>query len=288
MKKIRQLVACTLFATGPLHAATLIEYHFDSPESYLFNGSTPATRYDDQSGHHHAVEFNRVTTRLSDYPFATSRPDLNGLDYSARTKYGAAETVGRVQGLESINLNATNSFTMEGWIYLEEASAGTLWDIRASVNNSGGAANSVFNLKYTADGTLTAVFNAQGKAAPALQATSTLQLNAWTHIAYIKSDSTIKIYINGEEAGSLTHGDIARKLPITLSAITLAGNIQGRFDDFRLSDTALTPEELGYHAPFTPVPEPSTTALLLLSVAAGGWRMVRRSRNAAPQPSTAS
>ncbi len=283
IKKICLLLASGIFAAGSLHGATLIEYHFDHPERYIFNpvDSSQATRYYDQSGHNHTVEFNRVTTRQTNHPFSTSRPDLDDVDYSAETKYGALATSGKVKDFESINLNATNSFTLEGWIYLEVASAGTLWDIRAAVNNSGASASSLFSLRYEEDGTITARFNAQGKAAPNLDATVKLELNAWTHVAYTKSGTTIKIYINGVEAGSLTHADIGRALPKTLSNFIIAGNIQGRFDDFRLSDTALTPEQLGYHAPFTPdpIPEPSTAALLILS-AAGGWMMSRRRKSA--------
>ncbi len=270
-----------LFAAGSLQAATLIEYNFDNPWTRKPTETTTATSYDDQSGNGHTVNFNRISNRYANNPFSVSRPDLDELDYSGRTRF-TVDTNGSVTGIASINLNTTRTFTMEGWVnaesYAAYGSSSVLWSIGASKNNTGGNATSVFSLSYTTDGTIQARFYSQGVNSYTLNADVKLELNTWTHLAYVKKSNAIEIYVNGVLAGSYSSsGTTDRTLPINLSSMYIASNIYGAFDDFRLSDRALLPSELGFHSPFTPepVPEPSTTALLLFGVA-GGWMMARR------------
>lgn len=288
IKNICLLIAGGIFAAGSLQAATLIEFNFDNPQT-----ADDRTSYTDQSGNGHTVNFNRVSSKYNRYPFSTSHPELNGFDYSGRTRYHLGEnqgTNGTVSNLGSINLNlGLKEFTMEGWVYLEDfalinniAVGGTLWSIGAKVSNSGTNATSVFNLTYTSNGIVEGRFNAQSQGGGTIVFNTGIQLelNSWTHLAYVKHRSSVDIYINGSLVLTATDAVIARSLPETLSSISIASNIYGAFDDFRLSDKALLPSELGYHTPFTPepIPEPSTTALLIFGVIAGSWKMMRRQR----------
>jgi len=275
--KICLLMVGGLFTAGFLQGATLIEYNFDQRGTWNPTEITTASSYDDQSGNGHTVKFNRISDRYANYPFSASEPSLEGFDYSGRTRF-AADTNGSVNGVGSITLNRT--FTLEGWVYAESyaqyGSSSILWSVNATKNNSGANATSTFSLSYTADGTIRARFYSQGANAYNLDANVSLELNTWTHLAYVKKSNAIEIYVNGVLAGSYSSsGTTDRALPKDLSSIVVASNIYGAFDDFRFSNTALSPENLGYHSPFTVIPEPSTTALLFFGVA-GGWMMARR------------
>lgn len=256
------LIAGFALALAHVQAAVLIQYNFD--ERLPGNMS-----YADQSGNGYQINFNRTVAHNADYPFVSSHPGLSGHDFSGRTVYNAA-TSGGAQNVSSINLNTTKRFTMEGWINLEgyatisgNPSGGTLWNLTSSAGGT-----SQFALRYTAEGVVQLVWNSQSQSGGTRVRDVedyVLPLNSWTHLAYVKDALDIKIYINGELMLTyIESGITSRTLPTELSTVTVGSNIYGKFDDFRLSDQALTPEELGFHTPFTAIPEPATVGLFLL------------------------
>ncbi len=274
MKRLLNALAATLFcaAANSLQAATLIQYNFDTQLS--------SKSYADQSGNGRTVNFNRDVTKSSKYPFSLSHPALSGLDYSASTKYNAA-TSGTVTNVSGINLSTNNQFTMEGWVYLEGfanisgAQGGTLWSISSSTGGT-----SLFKLGYDSTGAVIASFNSQSQSVGTRNYTTstTLSLNTWYHVAYVKTAVDIKIYVNGTLVDTFSESGVtSRALPAALSAIAIGGNIYGEFNDFRLSDTALTAGQLGYNTPFT-VPEPGLSLTLIGAGILGGFSLARRRR----------
>ncbi|MCK9304256.1 MAG: LamG domain-containing protein [Bacteroidales bacterium] len=250
-----------------------ITYNFDEQET--------SKSYLDQSGNDHTVKFNRAAGVRTNYPFATEHPSISGTvtnpvypelfgkDRSARTYYNAS-TIGYVSSKENINLADTGLFTMEGWINLEgfaEPTAGapvggTIWYMGSAGTAEG---TSVFALKYTAEGVVQGQFNALSQPGGTRTFTTefTLSLNSWTHIAYVKASNRVRIYVNGELIYTFIESGISsRPMPINLTACHIAHNIKGRFNDFRLSNVELTPSQLGYFNPCTPVPLKGTTLLV--------------------------
>ncbi len=261
-----------LFAQAA-RAATLIEYRFD-------DRLTPS-RIVDMSGNDHNASFNRDVSIHASYPFSTTFPELAPSDKSGRARYNA-QFSGAVTNVSTIDISANNQFTMEGWVYLEGFArygspqvtyGGTLWSI---ASEDGGTSR--FALRYTNDGTVEATFNSKSQDGGQRTFNTGVQLalGVWTHIAYVKTTTAVQVYINGVGYNYSVPGITSRLLPAELSGITVAANIYGRFDDFRFSDVALAPEELGFYAPFTPVPEPSGVAMLLMGGALGGGFLARR------------
>ena len=254
-----------LCAASAAQGATLIEYNFDT--------QIDSESYADQSGNGYDLIFNRNVSISANYPFATSHPELAPVDRSGRTRYNAT-TTGEVSGATSINLNTTQTFTMEGWIYLEgfatisdSPQGGRLWAVASSTGGT-----SRFALQYNSSGQIQATFNSRSQAGGTrtINTGVTLDLNEWVHLAYVKTASAVLIYMNGALIETYSEASITnRALPTSLDSISVASNIYGYFDDFRFSNTALSPEELGYYTPFTTVPEPSTLALLAGTLGTG-------------------
>lgn len=276
MNKIRSLLLIAGFSLGLTlaQAAVLIQYDFD--ERLPGNMS-----YADQSGNGHQLTFNRTVGRNADYPFVGSYPSLVDFDYSAQTTYNA-DTVGTVANAGNINLDTTRQFTMEGWINLAgystisgNAQGGVLWRLNGTAGGT-----SRFALLYNSAGEVQLQWNSKSQSGGMRTRTVedyVLPLDTWTHLAFVKESAEVKIYINGELMLTYVEAGItSRTLPTELSSIVVAQNIYGRFDDFRLSDQALSPEELGFHTPFTAIPEPATVSLLVLMGLTGGVYAKRR------------
>jgi len=156
---------------------------------------------------------------------------------------------------------------MEGWVNLQgiaevdgTPTGGILWNPRSSVGGT-----SSFLLGYTSEGIVRGEFNSRSQPGGIrhLLTEFTLPMNTWTHLAYVKDSMDVKLYINGEQVVRLIESGItSRGMPISLTALTVAQNIYGFFDDFRFSDEALAPNELGYFKPFTPIPPKSTVLIV--------------------------
>jgi len=284
MKRLLPALATTLFcvAASSLQAATLIQYNFDSPISNYVDSQLVNTSYADQSGNGRTVNFNRVVSQSANDPFATSHPSVANLDFGARTRYNAA-TAGSVTNLSGINLNTNKEFTMEGWVYLEGFTSisgsgvgGTIWSLSSSTGGT-----SLFALGYNSSGVVTAAFNARSQSDGTRNFTTstTLSLNTWHHVAYVKTALDIRIYVDGVLVNTFSEVNItSRALPTALSSASIGGNIFGTFDDFRLSDVALTADQLGYHEPFTVIPEPGLSLTLIGAGLMGGFTLVQRRR----------
>lgn len=271
MKK-RLLIA--LVALGSLVAwtakgdqDTLIQYNFDSKTD-----ANSRSEFQDDSGNGRWLRFNRVAGLFDDYPFSISHPALTGLDKVARTNYAAA-TQGTVQDVTGINLAQNgHTFTMEGWVNLEQYSAATLWSLQSS---SGGTSR--FTLGIDSSGYVTGRFYSQGNGDRSFTTTYQVNLSEWVHIAYVKEAARVRIYVNGILIYTLQEeGVTSRALPTSLDNIYVALDIRGYFDDFRLTNRALTVQELGYYHPFT-IPEPAAAGLILPGLVAG-YLVRRRNR----------
>jgi len=281
LKKLIQTLGFSCLLTAGLQAATVIEYRFDSQTRP--NGTY--SYFSDSSGNGYDLKFNSlIAQQTGSTPFAAWYPPSSTTNQNARNNTSNDIRAGTVQGGSGIsNWQTGNSFTLEGWVQVSSIvtsggtpQSGVLWALTAG----GGGDPSRFQLRYNADLTVSAWWFSQGVSAYNTTITSTgkIVLNEWTHLAYVYNradNGTLSLYINGELAASASGLNV--NLPATLSGtFNAAMNIGGNFDDFRLSNTALSVEELGYRAPFTPVPEPSTAVILMLGI--GGAAATLRKR----------
>lgn len=266
-----------LLLITPVQAVVWLQYDFDTETR-----DDSRSYFTDSSGNNLTLRFNRFVHESSDYPFVSSHPQLDGFDKSGRTSYGATVTTGSVQGdFSFINFNQPNGpddplrnrFTMQGWVKPTAFVEGTNSHLFSLSSSVGGT--SAFVLGYTDEGFVQARFYSRGGAGGDgeqwVVTSYALELDEWTHLAYVY-DGSMRIYANGVEIASSSRG---RALPVELTSISMAGNINGNFDDFQLVGRALAPEELGYHHPFT-IPEPSTVAALSGLLLLGGLLWKRR------------
>src|SRR5690606_19533920 len=134
------------------------------------------------------------------------------------------------------NLAANRSFTMEGWVSVESfPTTGTsnLWNITSSTNGS-----SIFRLGYDAEGYITVAFNSQSQNGGTRiwntgdegGSGAKLTLGNWTHLAYVKTEMEIELYVNGVLVQSFMEAGItSRNAPTSLGQVVIAQNIQGKF-----------------------------------------------------------
>lgn len=97
-----------------------------------------------------------------------------------------------------------------------------------------------------------------------------IPMNTWTHIATVRDGNDLKLYVNGQQKGTLTgpYGGVVQHNEDFIIGNVNAINyftqyyFDGLIDDVRVSDVALSPEQLGYYQTTgSPVPEPATMAL---------------------------
>lgn len=98
----------------------------------------------------------------------------------------------------------SGSFTVEMWVYINSlASAGysTILDWRTN-------GNTPVNIPLLGDnnntGKLSFVYGTGGGWAQILESSTTMPLNAWTHIALVRSGTTVTLYFNGTSVASAT------------------------------------------------------------------------------------
>jgi hypothetical protein len=122
-----------------------------------------------------------------------------------------------------------------------------------------------------------------------LTSPTVIPMNTWSHIATTKDENAFKLYVNGELKGTLNlpHSGIydpgVQNNDDFIIGDTNAINyftryyFDGLIDEVRVSDVALSPEQLGYYQTLgTPVPEPAT--LLLFGIGGLGFGIFRRKR----------
>lgn len=102
-------------------------------------------------------------------------------------------------------------------------------------------------------------------------------LNAWHHFALVKIPGEFSVYIDGalQGGGSLppaTDGPYNFSGSDDGGTRSIGNGFRGYLDEFRISDTALTPDRFLNAA----IPEPGTFGLLILGAAGLAWRKRRK------------
>ena len=175
---------------------------------------------------------------------------------------GSASFSGTGQYLSTIDagLNLTGDFTVEGWFYPTNVT-GThaLWTF-------GQASAGRYTVQLSGTSVLSNLYGAGSTTY-----TSTVPINTWTHVAMVRSGTTVKIYINGTASATTDtqSGTIGNGGYLNIGADDSGGaNFAGRITSFRIvNGTAV------YTSNFTKSPNPllpiTNTKLLLTELTSG-------------------
>ena len=138
-------------------------------------------------------------------------------------------------------------FTVECWVYLCNSQTGVIFSNLSGVNNSSGfaiyiASNNIFKF-YTAG-------------QPSVTHQTTLNLNIWTHIAAVRLNNIITLYINGTVSSSTSNNstnfsDSRCDIGWDVS-INYIGKLNGFIDEFRISQSVINQGGARYTTNFTP------------------------------------
>jgi len=147
---------------------------------------------------------------------------------------------------------ASQDFTVECWVFTPTASlAPAIWQ------NAGSARILAFLITDATPTTLYSIvggpnYNSSGNSL-VVRATTNIQTNTWTHVAYVRSGTTITIYINGTAAGTATNSLATLALNV-VGAIAQNGAPNNYFFNGYIDDLRITKGIARYTSNFTPSP----------------------------------
>jgi hypothetical protein len=150
-------------------------------------------------------------------------------------------------------LTLSSDFTIETWIY-PTAQSSSGYTITFSASSS---AEQI--MYYYTDGRIGCYF---ANGANGVSSAGKLSMNVWSHVAVVRSGSTVKIYVNGVDTGVSISGSSTVTVG-TISGYTtgIGYNVYGYLSNVRIGTTAV------YTSNFTPPTAPLTaiTGTLLLT-----------------------
>jgi hypothetical protein len=191
-----------------------------------------------------AYGFNETT--------GTTAADASGNALSG-TIIGATRTTGKFGGALSFNgsgnnvsvadnakLDLTRGMTLEAWVM--PTVAGGWRTVMVKQRDRGMSYAMYANTSTGAGG-----YIADASAERDLRVAQTLPLNTWSHVATTYDGTTLRLFINGNQVGSLA---VAGPIAVGTGALSIGGNavwgewFQGRIDEVRVYNRALSSTEL--------------------------------------------
>jgi hypothetical protein len=128
-------------------------------------------------------------------------------------------------------------FTLEAWVYPADATLSNAWGIVDARQTAGSAAAWLWDLDTYSSGWQVRFYNGT-----AYRSTGRVQAAVWTHVAIVRSGSTMTFYINGSASGTATVSGTqagATTNPIyigTKDNATAAIGTLGYIDDLRITN----------------------------------------------------
>jgi hypothetical protein len=175
---------------------------------------------------------------------------VSGATWTPQGRFGSALTFDGVNDWVTVNdanaLDLTTGMTLEAWVF-PTAVGGGAWRNVIIKERSGGE---VYNLYANADTNAPRVFvilAADPGSYPDAAGTSALPLNTWSHLAATYDNTTLRLYVNGNQVGSRA---VSGALVTSTGVLRLGGNsvwgehFAGRIDEVRIYNRALTPAEI--------------------------------------------
>ena len=271
MRCAKWMMVVVMAAAGVGHAATALLYNFDT--SFEVDSVDAFT---DWSGNGHDAWTN---VPLGTGPFFMTDDDPFGQPDNKAIRANAKWRVYSPQNVGTIYDGTTNQWTVEAWLKSASPNSPTNRACILGFGGPGGPDNYVQSIrlgfvKNPAELNTTSAtveFN-DGTTVHAIEnLDNRFPGERWRHVAATYNGTTLKLFLNAVEVGSATSGEAM--LPLTRAALHAddVDQFWGNIDDFRFSDAALDPSQLGYHGA---LPEPASAFVLLL----GACAVVRRRR----------
>lgn len=172
--------------------------------------------------------------------------------FSSADQHYANVSDGVVDGLTPLTFGTSN-FCLEAWVYptsytrSSETVSNVDFDYFFINNNNGGLyITNSHNARFGA----AAFFNNQSTIVSATGTNNSVPLNAWTHIAYSRSGTTGRLFVNGVQVSSVTDATNYS------SAYTLIGGrgfgVNNRYFNGHLDGVRITKGQARYTSSFTP------------------------------------
>lgn len=148
-------------------------------------------------------------------------------------------------------------FTVEAWVYPTDTSITSVWGIYDTRQSGSTNANYIFGLASYSSGWLLQLYATGARNATGNQR---VQANEWTHVAWVRSGSTITFYVNGVADGTTTISGVMTSTGTSSNAYlsTKDGSINGYGTVGYISDFRLTNGFARYTSNFTPPTSPLT------------------------------
>ena len=165
----------------------------------------------------------------------------------------------------SPSLDLTGAFTFEAWVKLESTGYRYIGDKYHT-----------YGLKIQ-DGKLKPEgFVEVNNHISVVDSWVSITLNTWVHLATTYDGNALRIYVNGELKGTNYYpnghinsstGDLfIGRYGGTDWIIRDNYSFDGLIDEVRISDEALSPEQLGYHKSLAVIPEPTSLTLFMIGL----------------------
>lgn len=189
----------------------------------------------------HTITNTGVTLNASVYKFGVGSSYFNGSSYFYTTTDN--------------NFVFDGDFTIDFWMY--PTSLSDLTNIFVNIS-SDGALESVFLMRYESS-CLKVFLNNNDASAVVISSSGVISTNQWYHIALVRYNGTIKLYVNGISVGQTTNasslGYASKKFGIGLKYSTNPRFI-GYIDELKISKgiarwtNNFTPKTLAYGTPY--------------------------------------
>lgn len=241
-------VLCAVGFGTAAGAATIAQFNFDSSTD---NGIT----FPDASGNGHDAVFNKPVTLQDSDPFDDKGTEAADKSIVEAVNKKGNQTEAVLSKADTIDLSATNDFTLEGWVKLTKLPGEEGGKLIQIMSKDGGTTS--ITLGINSDGKAWARVYSKGAGPKGFAGTDAIPLDTWTHLALTYDGKDAVLYVNGKQEATQTTG---RGLPKSVKRIVIGNYIVGDIDDVRISDAVLPAEELGFHKSFTGESKPAGNA----------------------------
>jgi hypothetical protein len=237
----------TISASGLFSAgATAGGPHTVTAISGAVSGTASVTVSSTPTGLAAAYSFNEASGNANDSSGNNNTGTVSGATRTAAGKYSGALSFDGVNDRVNINdsnsLDLTTSMTLEAWVRPTSAAG---WDSVIMKERPGNLTYALYGNSDTFGGPWGEVARSAGQAFTFSPAT--LAINTWTHLAVTYDGATLRLYVNGAQASSLT---ITGGITTSTGALRIGGNaiwgeyFAGLIDEVRIYNRALSPGEI--------------------------------------------
>jgi hypothetical protein len=194
--------------------------------------------------------FNEGSGTTAASVLGTLNGAISGATWSTAGKFGNALSFDGVNDWVTVAdanaLDLTTAMTLEAWVFPTAIGSGSWRNVIIKERPNG----EVYNLYANTTGNIPQVYvvrAAQTGTPLGASGVTAVPLNVWTHLAATYDGTTLRLYVNGTQAGTQA---VSGALVVSTGALRIGGNnlwgefFQGRIDEVRIYNRALTAAEI--------------------------------------------